>query len=240
MIKQIELKGRILDYDLQRKNVKNLNLRIKPDQSISISANNRVTDYMIEEFLVSKADYILKALDNYAEQQKYVPKPKLYVDGECFRILGHELRLKVNNSLKNKVVSDGIYIYLDVKDVDNYKLKKRTMDKWIKKQCQVILREVCESVYPKFQKYGIEFPELRFRNMVSRWGSCQPKRKVLTFNTALIEMPLSCIEYVIVHEFTHFLHSNHSKKYYQTLAMFMPDWKERKRLLENNYYQRRI
>ena len=68
--------------------------------------------------------------------------------------------------------------------------------------------------------------------MISRWGSCQPKRGSLTFNIALIEAPISCIEYVVVHEFTHFLQPNHSKMFYTQLTMFMPDWMERKKLLE--------
>ena len=73
--------------------------------------------------------------------------------------------------------------------------------------------------------------------MISRWGSCQPKRKILTFNIALLEAPLSCIEYVATHEFVHFLQPDHSRKFYQYLSMFMPDWKERKNELEQlNYY----
>ena len=47
-----------------------------------------------------------------------------------------------------------------------------------------------------------------------------------------IEASISCIEYVVVHEFTHFLQPNHSKKFYQQLAMFMPDWEARKTILE--------
>ena len=83
------------------------------------------------------------------------------------------------------------------------------------------------------KKYGIEFPEIQMREMVSRWGSCSPKKGFVTFNTALVTMPISCIEYVVTHEFTHFLYPNHSKKFYEQLATFMPDWEERKRRLEN-------
>ena len=50
-----------------------------------------------------------------------------------------------------------------------------------------------------------------------------------------IEAPLSCIEYVVTHEFVHFLQPNHSRKFYQYLSMFMPDWKERKSSLEKTY-----
>ncbi len=232
MIKTIVLNGREISYNLKRKNVKNINLRIKADQSIYMSATSEVSDDIIEEFLEAKADYILKALDHYADIAKYIPKPKQFIDGESFRILGHDHRLKVIEGKKNSVECDGAYITLTVKDPDDFELKRKTMDKWLKKYCKEVVLVVCESIYPKFQKYGVEFPELRFRNMVSRWGSCQPKRKVLTFNISLIEAPLSCIEYVVTHEFTHFLQPNHSKKFYNQLAMFMPDWKERKKYLD--------
>jgi len=234
MIKTINLNGREIRYNLERKNVKNINLRIKADQSINISASVRVSDSVIEEFLNAKAEYILRALDHYAEIAKYAPKPKQYVDGESFKILGHDRRLRVVQGKCNAIENDESYITLTVKDPADLELKKKTMDRWMKNYCKEILRAVCESVYPKFQKYGVEFPELRFRNMVSRWGSCQPKRKILTFNIALIEAPLSCIEYVVTHEFTHFLQPNHSKKFYGQLAMFMPDWQERKKILEKN------
>lgn len=236
MIREIVLNGRKVCYQLERKEVKNINLRIKADQSIYMSANNCVPDAVLDEFLLSKADYILKALNYYAEMAKYTPKPKQYVDGESFRILGHDRRLKVVQGKKNTVESDESYIILTVRDITDIAQKKRTMDKWMKNYCKDVLQAVCESVYPKFQKYGVAFPALRFRNMVSRWGSCQPKRGTLTFNIALIEAPLSCIEYVVTHEFTHFLHPNHSKKFYQQLAMFMPDWKERKLILEKNCF----
>lgn len=235
MIKKIILNGRECYYNLERKNVKNINLRIKANQRIFVSANNSVTEKTIESFLISKSEYILKALDHYAELEKYSPKPKQYVNGETFRILGHNRRLKVAQGKKNTVETDESFILLTVKDISNFELKKKTMDKWIKDYCKTTLQNVCESIYPKFQKYEVAFPTLRFRYMVSRWGSCQPKRGILTFNIALIEAPLSCIEYVVTHEFTHFLQPNHSRQFYQLLAMFMPDWNERKKILEKNY-----
>ena len=236
MKRLIVLDGRTIEYDLERKNVKNLNLRIKADQSIYVSANDRISENTIQDFLQSKSDYILKALDRYAEMAKYAPKRKMYVDGENFTILGRGLRLKVLQGKRNTAVSDEVYITLTIKDVNNREMKQRTMDIWLKRQCLDCVRNICEAVYPKFQKYGVAFPEIRVRNMVSRWGSCQPKRKILTFNIALLEAPLSCIEYVVTHEFVHFLQPDHSHKFYQYLSMFMPDWKERKRELEKHYH----
>ena len=232
MTKTINLNGRTVSYELEIKNVKNINLRIKPDQTIYISANSTIPQQIIDELLVSKSAYILRALDHYEEVAKYAPKPKQYVDGESFRILGHEYRLQVRKHSKNSVRFDGSYIILSVRDTDNFDLKQRVMKRWLKQKCVETVQSVCEAVYPKFQKYGVSFPEIKYRNMISRWGSCQPKRGVLTFNLSLVEEPVACIEYVVVHEFVHFLQPNHSKKFYQQLSVFMPDWSERKHMLE--------
>ena len=235
MINEIVLNGKRIEYDLQQKDVKNINLRIKADQSILVSANPQVPVTVIEDFILSKSEYILKALAHYEELAKYAPQPKQYVDGETFRILGHNRRLKVVEGKQNKVESDESYITLTVKNTNDFALKKRTMDRWLMKICKETVQSLCDAVYPKFQKYGVSYPCIRYRNMVSRWGSCQPKRCVLTFNYALVEAPVSCIEYVVVHEFVHFLHPNHSKRFYQQLAMFMPDWEKLKSLLETFY-----
>ena len=236
MIKKIVLNGIPIEYELQRKAVKNINLRIKADRTIFVSANTRVSEKIIEEFIESKKEYILIALARYEELAKYAPKPKQYVDGESFRILGHDRRLKVIEGKKNKVESDESYITLTVKDLNDFDLKKKTMDKWLNSICKDTIQSLCDAIYPKFQKYGISYPTIKYRNMISRWGSCQPKRCVLTFNYALVEAPISCVEYVVVHEFTHFLQPNHSKRFYQQLAMFMPDWEQRKKLLEKGNF----
>ena len=131
MIYSIDLCGKEVTYNWERKNVKNINLRIKPDCSIHISANPTVSHKKIESFLSEKTEFVLKALDHYCELQNYAPKPKKYVDGEHFRICGHDLRLKVLQGAKNFVESDGVYLKLTVKDTTDIVLKQKTMDKWM-------------------------------------------------------------------------------------------------------------
>ena len=76
MIREIKLNNGVIQYDLQYKKVKNINLRIKPDGSINVSANKRVSQKIIDEFVISKADFILCALEKYknmsiVEQKQY-------------------------------------------------------------------------------------------------------------------------------------------------------------------------
>jgi len=68
--------------------------------------------------------------------------------------------------------------------------------------------------------------------MKSRWGTCRSSGKI-TLNLRLIELPEPCIEYIVMHELCHLMHPNHSKAFYSFLSVCMPDWKNRKNLLDN-------
>ena len=180
MNREIILGDRTIKYDLQYKKVKNINLRIKPDGSINVSANKRVPQKVIDEFIISKADFILRALEKYKNIPATVQK-QYFTEDE------------------------------------------------VKEQ----IHDLCNKAFPYYEKRGIKYPEIKFRKMVSRWGSCHTKKGILTFSTNLIYAPAECIEYVVWHEFTHFLQPNHSSKFYDELEKVYPNWKEcRKKLKE--------
>ncbi|MBQ3493080.1 MAG: M48 family metallopeptidase [Clostridia bacterium] len=232
MIKYIKLLDREIEYDLQRKRVKNINLRIKPDKSITVSANPRVPENRIEKFILEKQEFILRALEKYGKMQKSLPKPKQYIDGETIKVFGQDLSLKVFLAKKNHVEKDEPFIYLYVKDLNDISIKKKVLDKWLYNQVKETVIRICEKVYPLFKNYCSDFPTIKFRKMTSRWGSCNFVHKILTFNYALINAPIECVKYVIYHEFTHFIEPNHSRKFYLALAIFLPDYKERKKRLQ--------
>ena len=227
----ITLNGRQVVYELVRKPVKNVNLRIRADCSVSVSANSSVQKSVVEAFLRKKADYILAAIDKYAERAKYAAIDHRYVTGESFRYLGKELRLKLATGTP-EVTTDGVYLYLTVPDADNVEAKSKQLATWYDLRCREIFKQLMSEVYPTFRKYGVAEPKLILRDMSSRWGSCQPKRGIITLNKQLIEAPRNCIKYVVMHEFIHFLHPNHSKSFYDLLSTLMPDWRERKSALE--------
>lgn len=92
---------------------------------------------------------------------------------------------------------------------------------------------LCKRAYDEhYGKLGIDFPTIKVKDMRSRWGSCISSKKILTFNVHLMEYPLPAAEYVVAHEFTHFLQANHSARFYAELARYMPDYKQREKLLK--------
>ncbi len=230
----IELLGRTVEYEFHRKKVKNINLRIRTDGSISVSANSRVPLKTIEEFLISNESYILKALDRFSARAENDRSELEYNDGEYVTVLGYKVPLKVIKGNKNfaELTSDGVV--LTVRDSDDVELKRKTFFTFLDEVCRRTVIELCDKIYPVFKEKNVEYPTVKFRRMRTKWGICRPERKELTFSYMLAVAPVECIEYVVYHEFNHFLHPNHSKAFYNSLYELLPDWKERKKRLNES------
>lgn len=219
-----------ITFNFERKKIKNINLRIRYDGNVYISAPYNVPKNVVDKFVINKCEYIRNALGNFEKRDN---KPELqYVSGENVTFLGKNMRIKIEKDKSEYVDCDGVYVYLHVKRPDYYNRKKNLLSNWLDEQCNTVFTEITKEVHKKFIPYGVAIPQIKLRNMTSRWGSCIPNKCIVTFNKHLIEAPKGCIEYVVYHEFCHFLHPNHSKQFYSLLQIMLPDWKERKSLLE--------
>ena len=91
-----------------------------------------------------------------------------------------------------------------------------------------------DKVYPAFAGVlGGQKPTIKVRDMTSRWGVCYMKRRQITFALQLYNMPPAAQIYVVVHEYCHFLQPNHSPAFWAEVEKLLPDWKERRALLNN-------
>ena len=225
-----------ISYTLTRKPVKNVNLRIKPDGTVLVSAHSRVPVKFIEEFIAGKQDYILDVLERYEKKRDTAQKNlRRYEDGERCALLGRDLILRVEESKKESVYTDGEYLFLNVKKKDDFRRKQILVSRWFRQCQEEVFGELIEEKYVQLEKYGIPYPAWKIRTMKSRWGSCQPEKGVITLNSQLIAAPRNCIEYVVLHELVHFLYPNHSRQFWDFVAGIMPDWKERRRELKDVY-----
>ena len=75
---------------------------------------------------------------------------------------------------------------------------------------------------------GVKAGKLAYRNMTSRWGSCQPATGRICINVRLALYPPECLEYVVVHELCHLLERGHGPRFKGLMDAFMPDWRERR------------
>ncbi len=226
-------KERNFRYTLTRKSVKNLNMRVKPDGMIHVSANRLVPVKYIDNFVLSHEKTLIKALDKYEKIRANTLQPLQYISGEKVRFLGEELHLLVEVSPVEGVDKIGKFLFLRVKDTTDFARKEKVMKKWLGKMQTEVFQDICKEIYPLFQTMGVKYPLVKIRSMKSRWGSCQPQRGIITLNSKMIAAPREAIEYVVLHEFAHFIHPDHSKDFYGLVEELMPDWRERKEMLQD-------
>lgn len=75
---------------------------------------------------------------------------------------------------------------------------------------------------------GVHAGKLVYRNMTSRWGSCQPSTGRICINVRLALYPPECLEYVVVHELCHLLVRGHGPDFRALMDGVMPDWRDRR------------
>lgn len=219
-------------YQLERKPVKNLNLRVRRDGSVYVSAPRRVPVSCIDDFVTRKGEYIREAVRQMAEREEQRPQPGIYADGEIISILGRQLRLTVSQGERDEAGEEGDRLLLRLKDPDNGDKRRRLAERYLDRRCREVFDRVLEECYSPFRRYyDIPKPALRIRAMKSRWGSCLPGKGVITLNKGLLAYPQEYIRYVTYHELCHFIHPNHSGAFYDLLAVFVPDWKTRRAAL---------
>ena len=66
---------------------------------------------------------------------------------------------------------------------------------------------------------------------MARWGSCAHREGRISINKALVCVPPSCVDYVMLHELVHFLHPDHSPAFHARMAALLPDCREREAVL---------
>lgn len=114
-------------------------------------------------------------------------------------------------------------------------MKKPSIDFLDKNQVNELKKRTYEIIAPMIEYYSalmdVKPERVSINTAKTRFGSCSSKKN-LNFSCRLALYPKDAIEYVCVHELAHILEMNHSKRFWQIVERFLPDYKARKKLLK--------
>ena len=209
-----------------RKDVKNITLKVRPNGEAILTTPKAASDEHIKFIIQKRAKWIAKKRTFFASFK--TPK-KEYVSGEDFRYLGRSYRLKVVQSKEECVKLQRGYLELFVKDKSDLERKRNLVYEWYHEKAMLYFFNILQE-FNNIVKQDIK--SVKIRQMKTRWGSCNPYKSYINLNIELIKKPKACIEYVVFHELVHLLYPDHSKKFYDYLTLYMPDWQKRKEILE--------
>ena len=77
------------------------------------------------------------------------------------------------------------------------------------------------------------YSSISINSAKTRWGSCTPSNK-LHFTYKLMLCPIPIVDYIIIHELCHTKVKNHSKKFWQLVEYYYPDYITCEKWLKKN------
>lgn len=209
---------------ITKKKIKNIIIKIKPNGEVHISAPLRVSEKYLKELIEKKREWIEKKLLLVTQNKK-----TSFDSGESFVYLGFKYPIEVKLSDKEYcfLSKEKFSIYLKENTLVN---RKKLVDRWIREN---FYSYMIKRTMELGKVMGYTPTQIKFRDMKTRWGSCNTLTRSITFNHQLYKKQLEVVDYVIIHELAHIPFPHHQKEFWNFVENFMPNWKEvRKKLKE--------
>lgn len=218
-----------IDYELLMMNRKSLEIAVHPDKSVVVKAPISSTLEVIEQKIKKRSRWIKRQINYFKQFDPRTPE-RQFVGGESHLYLGKKYRLKIQQSIRNKVTLKNGYFYIECMKNSSLQVEE-ILERWYRERSKIYFSKIFEDSWKNFDKGVYPKPELKIQKMAKRWGSLSGKLHI-TLNLDLIRAPKECIEYVIIHELCHLIHPHHGSDFYKTLENKMPNWAKRKHKLE--------
>ena len=197
-----------IEYDvvIEKKNNKNLYIRVKDDMKIHVSCNYFTTKNEINRILEENINSIRKMIEHIKKKKN---------DDNRFFYLGKMYDIIIDSNIQK--------VYLDKNNI--YTKDMNMLNKWYKEETIRVFDERYVYVFNHFHEQ-IKSPILKIRTMKTRYGVYNRKNHTITLNSKLIEFDIDKIDYVIIHELSHIIHFNHSKNFWNLVEKYCPNYKK--------------
>lgn len=198
-------------YIIEYKKIKNIYFRVKDDLKIHVSASPKVGIKYIESLLQENSGSIIKMYNLALKRTTF--KEELMFIGNKLTLIEYDGKPYISND----------YIYAKDEECAKEYIYSLAFDVFSKRVDRI------KGLYPELPNF-----KLKVRKMKSKWGVCNIRSMSVTLNTDLIFKDVHLIDYVIVHELTHFKHMDHSPAFWKDVSKYYPYYKEARKEL-NSY-----
>lgn len=190
------------NYSLVRKKIKKIYLRVKGD-CVYVTAPFHVSKEEIDRFVCHHENWINKQIESYHRTQII----------QSIQILSKTYAIQWIEEGATHIEGDTIFILNKEEDFQSFCIE------YTRRYVVNRFYEICRSL-------RISNVQLKLGFYKSKWGSCNPTKRLITLNMHLIFTSKECLDAVIYHELAHLYVTNHSKQFYDVLLAWCPSYKE--------------
>ena len=230
----LNVDGLEIPVSVVRKRVKNLNLRVRADGTVTLSIPQHLPLARAQEFLERKGSWIAERVRRNIERRpspdfagelpdriplwgKLVPRDSVQVNsGQDVGGQGAVGRAIPGQDAPGQTATGQTAIDQASRD-ELYRTE--------------VLRALPGIVERMEARIGVHAARWSVRVMKTRWGSCTPKTGAIRINARLAAYPPECLEFVVAHELVHLLEPSHNARFHALLDEFCPDNRHPAKLL---------
>lgn len=220
----IDVRG--IEVEIERKDIKNLHIGVYPPNGrVRAATPLHLDDEAVRLAVVSRLSWIKKQQESFKYQERQSKREM--ITGESHYFKGKRYRLDVVESDGKQEVKliNNKTMQIKVQPGTDRDKRLALLQKWYRQQ----LRNVINELRPIWeQKMEVEIAELKIKIMKTKWGSCNIEDQRIWLNLELAKKPVSCTEYILVHEMIHFFERHHTERFRQLMEYYLPDWRLRK------------
>ncbi len=219
-----------LTVEVVRKSIKNLHLGVYPPEGrIRVAAPLAVSDDAVRRAVIGKLGWIKRQQANFRAQSRQGKREM--IDGESHYFQGQRYRLRVVEALgRPKVILNKSRLELHVRPQATTEERERLLQRWYRTR----LKELVTPLIKKWQPVvGAEPAAWGIRKMKTKWGSCNTEASRICLNLELAKKPVSCVEYILVHELVHLQERHHNDHFRALMSAAMPHWQTQREELNH-------
>lgn len=226
----------------RRRGMRSLVLRMESAGQARLTCPYRASLDAIENFLEDRTEWMQ---NQNSRLMKWEPwKERCGREGETYLYLGDELQLKdAVTVLKKPFIAIApaeaplLYYYWPESMLAlRHQARSRVfaeIGNHFEKKAEEVLAERAHVIS---ELMALKPKQIRFRSQRSRWGSCS-SRGHISLNRRLIGAPLWVIDSVIIHEFAHLVHLNHSPRFWELVKKYCADHEKADQWLSENQFK---
>lgn len=211
-----------LQIRVERKKIKNVHLSVYPPKGrVRIAAPETMTLATIRYFAINKLPWIREQQRQLSAQER--ESPREFLDRETHYLWGRRRMLELvetHASPRIEARRDKLILHkLSGWDADRC---QQLLEEWYRLE----LRSAATPIISRWEeRMGVRVNKLFIQRMKTQWGSCTPERRSIRLNTELAKKPGDCLEYLIVHEMTHFFERTHNDRFVSKMDQYLPNWR---------------
>ena len=220
----IEVRG--IPVEIVRKDIKNLHVGVYPPKGrVRVAAPLRLNDEAVRLAVITRLGWIRRQQEGFRRQDRQSQRE--IMTGESHYFLGRRYRLDVieQDGPASVELPNNRIMVLRIRPGTDRDGRDTALQRWYRRY----LREQLPALLAKWEPaVGVEVSEFRIKKMKTRWGTCNREARRIWLNVELAKKPVSCLEYILVHEMVHLLARRHDERFRDLMEELMPQWRLRR------------